>query len=367
MPLKSALRWLFLSADPKLARMLRYWGATVLVYAVCLGLLLAQVDNGTAERERSLLLVKMASLGLVGCFVLVRASLALGLGPSQLAMLQGVFGISLNVAGYAVFGPVRGASMLVLLVVIVFCTFALRPRHTLLLCAIALVSLGATMAAMALGDPLRYPPRVEVMHFALAAVGMISVTVLTGEMSKLRLRLKQQKEDLEQALARIRTLATIDELTLLANRRHMNELLVAEERREHADGHAACIALLDLDHFKSVNDRHGHAAGDAVLRAFADAAASALREGDTLARWGGEEFLLLLPETSLEHAQVVLRRIAARVGAAQLAGFDASLRITFSAGVTQRRTDEAFAGTISRADKALYSAKATGRDRIYPA
>ncbi|MGZ8320744.1 MAG: diguanylate cyclase [Telluria sp.] len=367
MRLKNAIAWLFLSANPRLARMLRYWGATALVYLICLGMLLVQVDNGSADPHWTPLLVKVGLLGLAGCFVLVRASVALGIRPSQLAVLQGVVGIGLNVAAYAVTGPVRGASMLVLLVVIVFCTFSMRPRHTLLLCAIALSALGATMAALALGDPLRYPLDVEIMHFALAAVGMISVTVLTGEMSKLRVRLKSQKDDLQQAVATIRKLATIDELTLLANRRHMNEVLVAEQRRQDAAGKQACIALIDLDFFKSVNDRYGHAAGDTVLRAFADAAGAALREGDTLARWGGEEFLLLLPETTLEEAQVVLRRIAVRVAAEPVAAVDAALRITFSAGVTARRPDEPFANTISRADKGLYYAKATGRNRIYPA
>ena len=97
----------------------------------------------------------------------------------------------------------------------------------------------------------------------------------------------------------IRTLATMDELTSLANRRHMNEVLGAEERRKGMPSRRVCIALLDIDFFKNINDRYGHAGGDAVLRTFAAAARAELRANDVLARWGGEEFLLLLPDTGL--------------------------------------------------------------------
>ncbi|MDB5949949.1 MAG: diguanylate cyclase [Massilia sp.] len=124
------------------------------------------------------------------------------------------------------------------------------------------------------------------------------MALLTGEMSKLRAWPKRQREELLAAVATIRTLATIDELTSLVNRRHMNEVLGAEERREHWRGQPVCIALLDIDFFKSVNDRYGHAGGDAVLRNFAGAARADLRAGDVLARWGGEEFLLMLPDTA---------------------------------------------------------------------
>lgn len=362
----SVIKWIFLSSNPRLARMLRYWGATCLIYIVGMGMMLVQAENGTAERAGALFGIRYAALGLVVCFVLVRASVALRIAPAQLAVLQGVFAISCNVIAYVVTGPVRGASMMVLLVVIVFCTFALRPRHTLLLCAIALLAMGATMAALTLGDPVRYPPQVEIMHFALAAISMISVTVLTGEMSKLRARLKTQKDELQAALATIRKLATVDELTALANRRHMNEVLVEEERRVRNSGQPTSVALIDLDFFKRYNDRYGHAAGDAVLRSFADAARGELRGADMLARWGGEEFLLLLPETDLAEAQMVIRRMAARVQEAAVPALAGGDHVTFSAGVTERQPMEPFAEAIGRADKALYGAKTSGRNCIYP-
>jgi diguanylate cyclase (GGDEF)-like protein len=140
-------------------------------------------------------------------------------------------------------------------------------------------------------------------------------------------------------------------------------LLGAEERCEHLRGQPVCIALLDIDFFKRVNDRYGHAGGDAVLRAFAGAARAGLRTGDVLARWGGEEFLLMLPDTALAEATLVLRRMAERIKAMRIAEFDRDLAITFSGGLVERGGGEPFAATILRADRARYVAKSSGRDR----
>jgi diguanylate cyclase (GGDEF)-like protein len=143
----------------------------------------------------------------------------------------------------------------------------------------------------------------------------------------------------------------------------MNEMLAQEERR-HGSANATRIALLDIDFFKQINDRHGHAAGDQVLRSFAAAARACLRADDVLARWGGEEFLLMLREAGEPEAQAVLARIRERVGALRLDGVPELPRISFSAGLTARRGSEPLADTVNRADKALYEAKSTGRDRV---
>ena len=109
--------------------------------------------------------------------------------------------------------------------------------------------------------------------------------------------------------------------------------------------------MLDIDFFKQVNDRHGHATGDAVLRCFSAAARASLRANDVLARWGGEEFLLLLPDAAPEDARAVLERMAERVHAMAVPGLEGD-RISFSAGLAARRAGEASADVISRADKA---------------
>jgi len=118
--------------------------------------------------------------------------------------------------------------------------------------------------------------------------------------------------------------------------------------------------MLDLDHFKQVNDTLGHAAGDAVLEGFADVARGLLREGDVLGRWGGEEFLLVLPGASPAHAQRVLARFQAAVRNTLLPGRP----VTFSAGVAAHQGAESVDTLLSRADVALYEAKHAGRDRL---
>jgi diguanylate cyclase (GGDEF)-like protein len=355
---------LVLGTDPRMRRMMRYWAATGLIYLIAIWLLTRVADTDHITARWSALVQWFCVGGVSLFFVLTRFSARLGIAPAHLALLQAAFAMACEIGAYVVVGSLRGASLVILPVVIVFCIFTLRPRAIMALCAGTIATLGAAMHTMVRIDPQGFPAALEWNHFALVTSALVSVTVLTGEMGKLRARLKQQKEELATAVGTIRTLATIDELTSLANRRYMNEVLNAEERRRVGAEQPICIALLDLDFFKRVNDQFGHDGGDSVLRAFAAAARAELRAADVLARWGGEEFLLLLPDTDLAHANGVLARMAERVRATRLPDLSAELEITFSGGVAERRTGEPFCDTISRADKAMYVAKSSGRDTV---
>ena len=353
---------LMLGADPRLRRLLGYWAGASLIYLICIGVLHLQVLAGTASPRGAALLSWFGVAGVLFFFVLLRFSVELRIAPRHLAVMQALFAIACNIGTYVVIGPIRGAALMILLVVMVFCTFSLRPRATLGLCATAIGALGITMYWLVAHDPLNFPAHVERMHFAIVSCSLVAVTLLTGDMSRLRSGLKQQKHELMAAVGQIRTMATVDELTSLSNRRHMNEVLHAEERRQAMPLQPMCIALIDIDFFKHVNDRFGHDGGDSVLRTFALAARAELREADVLARWGGEEFLLMLPATDEGVGQMVLQRMAERVRAIDIPGMDRS--VTFSAGLVQRIGDEPFNDTISRADKAMYQAKASGRNKV---
>ncbi|MFL6672992.1 MAG: diguanylate cyclase domain-containing protein [Massilia sp.] len=363
MRLTQPLVHLLFGAEPKLHRMLRYWAATAALYTVCIGLLVLQLRAGVAAPGAGPGLCWYGAGGALAFYALVRGSLRLHIAPRTLATLQGLFGISCAMWAYAIGGPLRAATLPMLVVVIAFCTFALRPRQTLLLAAVGIAGLGATMWSLQQRDPLRYPPVVEALAFIYMSAALLAIALLTGEMNKLRAHLKRQKRELIGALATIRTLATVDELTSLANRRYMHEVLAAEERRQGGSA-PTCVALIDLDLFKQVNDQFGHAAGDAVLRSFAGAARAELRASDVLARWGGEEFLLMLPATGPDEAALVLERMAQRVAAMQVPGLELGRRISFSGGLAARRDGESFDETIGRADKALYQAKSGGRARV---
>jgi diguanylate cyclase (GGDEF)-like protein len=351
--------------DARLRRMLRYWAATAVLYTIYLILLYTLARLGMVPHADMVGMTCYAAGGTAAFYVLVRAGGPLGLTPTRLSALQGLFAISCNMWAYAISGPLHGSTLMVQMVVLVFCTFALRPRHTMQLAFCGLVGMGATMWWKEAHDPQHYPLPVETVSFLVLASCSLAVTFLTGEMTKLRARLKRKKENLEAALVTIRTLATTDDLTALANRRHMNAVL-AEAEQTGADG-TVCIALLDIDFFKRINDRHGHAGGDAVLRRVAAMLRAGLRKGDVLARWGGEEFLVLLPDTDPDTALALIERVRVAVAAATFTEVEdggGPLHIGFSGGVSQRHGAEPFSATINRADKALYRAKSSGRGRI---
>ncbi len=158
----------------------------------------------------------------------------------------------------------------------------------------------------------------------------------------------------------LRRMSQTDRLTGLHNRAALDELMVKEIERSVRHGRNFAIILIDLDHFKSVNDRLGHLVGDRILVAFADTLKAATRKPDTVGRWGGEEFLILCPETNAEQALVVADRVCE---AARSQSFETGWRHTVSAGFSELRTGDTPDSLLRRADAALYRAKNAGRDQ----
>jgi diguanylate cyclase (GGDEF)-like protein/PAS domain S-box-containing protein len=168
----------------------------------------------------------------------------------------------------------------------------------------------------------------------------------------------------KQLEERLRELAMQDELTGLYNRRHFVELAEAEVARARRTGTPLSLAMLDIDHFKAVNDVFGHPVGDQALRELARAMRETLRTSDVPARIGGEEFVVLLTDTALEGAVAVTERLRERVGRAEVkAGPDRVARFTVSGGVAELALGERLDGLLARADEALYRAKEEGRNR----
>jgi diguanylate cyclase (GGDEF)-like protein len=165
--------------------------------------------------------------------------------------------------------------------------------------------------------------------------------------------------------AQLVQLASLDALTGLPNRRCTLELAVAAIETAKAARTPLTIAIIDMDHFKTINDRCGHATGDHVLKEFARAGREALRESDILGRWGGEEFLLLMPDTPVELAVASLERLRTLVFGIRLPATGTGLRVSLSAGLASYDdTVKSFEDLIARADAALYTAKNEGRDLI---
>jgi diguanylate cyclase (GGDEF)-like protein len=167
----------------------------------------------------------------------------------------------------------------------------------------------------------------------------------------------------------LRALATRDPLTGLLNRRAFERMLGEEEERAQRFGHPLALIMIDVDHFKSINDAHGHPAGDAVLREIAQRVAGQVRSVDRVARIGGEEFGLILVQMDRAAALHVAERIGAAVRSQPVrTANELSLAITVSAGVAWLPHHGHAAGSlIIAADKALYAAKGSGRDRVVAA
>jgi diguanylate cyclase (GGDEF)-like protein len=187
---------------------------------------------------------------------------------------------------------------------------------------------------------------------------VVVVFVLLFEVTKTQGFIK-----LEQALKIINELAIRDELTGSHNRRHLIRLIENEKERAARLGGMFCLCLLDIDHFKRINDTYGHQAGDAVLREFAATVQRQIRESDSFGRYGGEEFLLMLPETSIDEARALAERVRANIAGLGFPDLP-DLAVTVSIGVAQYLVDEPIAQTVARADEALYQAKSGGRNRV---
>lgn len=165
--------------------------------------------------------------------------------------------------------------------------------------------------------------------------------------------------------AALQRLATLDELTTVYNRRHICELGRREFDRSRRSGGPFCVMLIDVDHFKEINDRHGHAAGDEVLLALVVVSEGSLRSQDIIGRYGGDEFLVLLPDTLPSAAWRTADRLRRSIRSRHVPIGDRRVRLGVSIGIAALEHEtEDFQSLISHADVALYNAKACGRDRV---
>ena len=179
------------------------------------------------------------------------------------------------------------------------------------------------------------------------------------------LALQKAHQDLKIANAELTRLATTDFLTGVWNRRRFMELGEAEVARVRRSGRCFGAVMMDVDHFKAVNDTYGHDAGDNVLRALAEACIDRLRNVDIVGRMGGEEFALILPETDPQGAKLTVERLREYLGELTIPVDSGTLNVTVSAGVTTvQDPKDSIEAALKRADAALYKAKDSGRNRI---
>ncbi|MCW3147127.1 biofilm regulation diguanylate cyclase SiaD [Stutzerimonas stutzeri] len=173
-------------------------------------------------------------------------------------------------------------------------------------------------------------------------------------------RYQMMMRDLNIAL---REASTHDPLTGIANRALLTERLREESERAKRYDRPLCIVMLDIDRFKTINDEYGHEVGDRVLLEVVRVMEAEIREQDLCGRWGGEEFLILMPETTAADAQAVMQRLRSNIATLAVRINNDLLSVTVSLGVAELRPDENYSSTINRADVALLRAKRCGRNR----
>lgn len=356
-----------LSTDPRRRIRIAQWLISALVYLASALVMWFGLRQGWMYGDRLVAWCGFVAIGQVGVYATLRAGWSERFADPGLTAVQIVLGVIGVEWGYLICGPVRSMTLFPLLLIFTFGAFSLDWRRIMWLTAFALISLVACVAAL---DATRSGVgawsldnadlRLDLTNVSMVMILLPALSLVAARLSSLRSKLRSQRAALTLALKEVQRLATHDELTGLANRRHMQERLAQEQSRFQRLGRPFSVAVIDLDHFKRINDAHGHAGGDAVLRGFAAEATSALRACDLMARWGGEEFLLLMPDTRGPQAQASVLRLLARVHAPN----DARPPLSFSAGVTEHRLGEAVTETVARADREMYEAKRSGRTMV---
>jgi diguanylate cyclase len=268
--------------------------------------------------------------------------------------------------GFAYIAPEVGTMFLcTLFLVFNFGSLRFTPRQS-----------AAVWIAMAIGvaglfllsdKPIGLPQGNSLERVATMLVFVLTIgrcTSLGIFSSSMRQSLYQRGLKLKEAYRRIEELAELDELTGSYNRRCIMRMLEEEIFRAQRTEAPFAVALIDLDWFKRINDAHGHPIGDEVLRTFAITVFANIRATDRFGRYGGEEFLLVLPDTPADSAADILDRLREIIADLDWSAFSANMRVTISAGVATLRPDETSDTLLARADSALYAAKAQGRNRI---
>lgn len=364
------LRWnalldRLLTTDRRQRQRLGMAGLASLLMICCMLAMHIVAAAGLADTALVNAWTAMCTLGLVVVYALIRSGYSLRFADPSLTRAQILYAIGCNAVAYVIAGPARGIALPILAVVMMFGMFGLTPRQMIGVMIYALIMFGLAGGMVEWRSEPGHSQALSLAYAVMIVVVLLSSTFLTRRVQATRDHLRRQRYELAQAVEQVRKLATHDDLTGLPNRRYLLELMQLEVLRAQRSGLPLLLAQLDIDHFKTVNDTCGHATGDLALQAFARTVRASVRSCDVLARWGGEEFMLLLCNTPPIPARELLERVRQAVAAQRMARpGQPPLQLTVSIGVACLRPGEALEDLLERGDRALYAAKAAGRDQV---
>ena len=356
---------LVVGKDPRMKARLGLCLVSVVIYVCWIAVLLAYaVPRQLMSEATAHFMVTYISVALCVFYPLVRSGVTRTWSDPGLVAPQILWASGAMIIGYAVTPMVRSVAFQTLCLIQVFGFLSLRPKvaaWTGGLTTAMLVIAWLAMTVLGLSD---VDPRAEALKISASCFVLVLMTFQSRSFGLMRERAFHEKKSLAAAAEALRRITIHDGLTGLHNRAHMQERLEGEVQRALLNGHHFSVALIDLDHFKSINDTHGHPVGDEVLVNFALQGSEVLRETDVIGRWGGEEFLVLMPETeAAKQAQIAMTRLRGQLQSAQMSRSVPDLRVRFSCGVATWSAQDTIEQVLERADQALYRAKSKGRDR----
>lgn len=324
--------------------------------------LLLLAAAGLAPRRAALAWALLVPAAQAAQFMAVRSGWSRRLDDPSMSLVQLLTAGAGCALAYAIVREGQSLFLLVFAVAVMASVLSATPRQLRWAGAFTVVAIAGAMAWRGMRDSGRVWP--ELLQLVLLLTLLPAAAVLAGRVTALRQHQRLQQQHLETALARIRELITHDELTGVLNRRHLRELMQQEHQRCVRSGRGFCLAVLDLDRFKDVNDRHGRAAGDAALRSIAHEAMRRVRASDALARWSGDRFVLLMTDTRSELAKAGAERIRSGMAQLPIAIAGGEFSVSLSAGLAEHRSAETVEQTLDRAQRALADAKDQGRNRL---
>ena len=349
--------------------LLKRFGMALASYALALLIFWVALlgDFFRASLTGVLVISALVLLSQVAFFALFRSGLNLRFDDSSLTEPQILVALAWHTYLLSYLDLGRGTFLLIYVLILLFGVLQL-PSRRFVRCA-AFAFFGFAGLQLWEGFQSRLPePELAMLQACVLFVVLVWLCLFATYVQSLRQRMRQRRfalqahqDTLRGMMRQLEELVATDELTGLCNRRHflrlaLRELASLRPGRQHG------LALIDLDHFKRINDAHGHAAGDRVLQTFAAVGRACLREGDILARYGGEEFVLLLPNTDPDQFTSCCERLREAFAGAEPVGLKIE-GISLSAGMTLLAQDDDLDEALQRADQALYQAKRDGRNR----
>ncbi|WOB09617.1 GGDEF domain-containing protein [Piscinibacter gummiphilus] len=297
------------------------------------------------------------------CVALIATGASERTSDPSFSKVQAYGNAALTLVGVALFPQLAFAYALSLFILMLTATYRMPKRQLHVMLAVVVLLFAALTFGQ--GQPLTVPDStplerwLSLLFFVVSLGRCVFLSVINTHNNRL---LRERGIEMQAKLAEIERLAHHDELTGVLNRRRMMHFLGEELARHDRNGAQVSVALLDLDHFKAVNDTLGHLAGDEVLRRFAAAVQRHARNTDRFGRYGGEEFLVILNDATTDAALQAIERMRAAVATIDWSHLSPELRVTFSAGIATYNGNESVEVLLSRADLGLYEAKRCGRN-----